>query len=164
MKTEKRRQKNLQLFFCLQCPLAYDESFVDVMNSQDKQSGTCPLKKILLPVDSDPDPSPAVEVTADLIRGLSTGACEVRLLHVGDSAAQPAIQLPAEDKAKWRRSNRLGSPVTAIREEAEQEAVDLIVMTTSGRHGFFDAVRGSTTEQVVEHARCPVLAVHASSD
>ena len=130
----------------------------------DEQSGICHLKKILLPVDSNPDPSPAVEVSADLIRALSTRPCEVRLLHVGDSAAQPAIRLPAEDKAKWRWSNRPGTPVTAIREEAEQEAVDLIVMTTSGRHGFFDALRGSTTEQIVEHARCPVLAVHAWSD
>ncbi len=130
----------------------------------DEQSGQCHLKRILLPVDNDPDPSPAVEVTADLIRALSSGPCEVRLLHVGDSSAQPALRLPAEDKAKWRWVNRLGSPVTAIREEAEQEAVDLIVMTTSGRHGFFDALRGSTTEQIVEHARCPVLAVHAWSD
>ena len=130
----------------------------------DEQTGACHLKRILLPVDSDPDPSPAVEVTADLIRALSTGACEVRLLHVGDSATQPAIRLPAEEKAKWRWVTRSGSPVTAIHEEAEQEAVDLIVMTTSGRHGFFDALRGSTTEQIVEHARCPVLAVHAWSD
>ena len=60
--------------------------------------------------------------------------------------------------------NRSGSAVNAIAEEAQQESVDLIVMTTSGRHGFFDALRGSTTEQIVEHARCPVLAVHAWSD
>lgn len=130
----------------------------------DEQSGQCHLQRILLPVDSDPDPSPAVEVTADLIRALSSGPCEVRLLHVGDSSAQPALRLPAEDKAKWRWVNRLGSAVSAILEEAEQESVDLIVMTTSGRHGFFDALRGSTTEQIVEHARCPVLAVHAWSD
>ena len=112
----------------------------------------------------DPDPSPAVEVTADLIRALSPGPCEVRLLHVGDAADQPAISLPDEDKAQWKWVNRVGSAVTAIREVAEQDAVDLIVMTTSGRHGFFDAVRGSTTELVVQHARCPVLAVHAWSD
>ncbi len=130
----------------------------------DEQSGKCRLKKILLPVDRDPDPSPAVEVTADLIRALSPGPCEVRLLHVGDSAGQPTIRLPNEDRAKWKWVHRVGSAVTAIREEAEQEAVDLIVMTTSGRHGFFDALRGSTTEQVVEHASCPVLAVHAWSD
>ena len=130
----------------------------------DEQSGACHLNRILLPVDSDPDPTPAVEVTADLIRALAPGPCEVRLLHIGDSSTQQALHLPAEDKAKWRWVNRLGSPVTAIREEAEQQGVDLIVMTTSGRHGFFDALRGSTTEQIVEHARCPVLAVHAWSD
>ncbi len=60
--------------------------------------------------------------------------------------------------------NCSGSLVTAIREGAEQEALDLIVMTTAGWHGFFDVLRGSTTEQIVEHARCPVLAVHAWSD
>lgn len=130
----------------------------------DEQSGVCRLKKILVPVDRDPDPSPAVEVTADLIRALTTEPCEVRLLHVGNSADQPAIRLPAEDKARWRWVNRSGSAVNAIAEEAQQESVDLIVMTTSGRHGFFDALRGSTTEQIVEHARCPVLAVHAWSD
>ena len=130
----------------------------------DEQSGQCHLDRILLPVDSDPDPSPAVEVTADLIRALASGSCDVCLLHVGDSASQPAIRLPAEEKAMWRCMNRSGSPATAIREEAEQEAFDLIVMTTSGRHGFFDALRGSTTEQIVENARCPVLPVHAWSD
>ena len=31
----------------------------------DEQSGQCHLDRILLPVDSDPDSSPAVEVTAD---------------------------------------------------------------------------------------------------
>ena len=130
----------------------------------DQGSGECRLKRILLPVDHHPDPSPAVEVTADLIRALSVGPCEVRLLHVGDPSGQPALPLPNEDKAKWRWVNRVGAVVTAIREEADAEAVDLIVMTTSGRHGLFDALRGSTTEQVVEHAQCPVLAVHEWSD
>ncbi len=127
-------------------------------------TGACQLKRILVPVDLDPDSSPAVEVTTDLIRALSDGPCEVRLLHVGDAAAQPALRLPNEDKVKWKWVNRSGSVVTAILEESQTESVDLIVMTTSGRHGFFDALRGSTTEQVVEHARCPVIAVHAWSD
>lgn len=126
-------------------------------------TGECRLKRILIPVDLDPDPSPAVEVTTDLVRALSDSACEVRLLHVGDASAQPAIRLPNEDKLKWRWVNRSGSVVNAILEESKTEAVDLIVMTTSGRNGFFDALRGSTTEQIVEHSHCPVMAVHAWS-
>jgi nucleotide-binding universal stress UspA family protein len=34
-------------------------------------------------------------------------------------------------------------------------------MATEGRHGFLDAVRGSTTERVLREAGCPVLAVPA---
>jgi nucleotide-binding universal stress UspA family protein len=130
----------------------------------DERSGQCRLKRILLPVDHVPDPAPAVEVVTDLIGALVAEPCEVRLLHVGDPAGQPGLQLPQEEKARWKWVTPVGSVVSAIREESETESVDLIVMTTSGRHGFFDALRGSTTEQIVEHAGCPVLAVHAWSD
>jgi nucleotide-binding universal stress UspA family protein len=41
---------------------------------------------------------------------------------------------------------------------AEMEA-DLVVMTTSGHDSLRDALWGSTTEQVVRSARCPVCAV-----
>jgi nucleotide-binding universal stress UspA family protein len=40
---------------------------------------------------------------------------------------------------------------------------DLVVMTTQGRHGFMDALRGSTTERVLREARCPLLAVSVSA-
>jgi hypothetical protein len=36
-----------------------------------------------------------------------------------------------------------------------------VVMATQGHHGFLDALRGSTTERIVRHAACPVLAVSA---
>jgi nucleotide-binding universal stress UspA family protein len=47
---------------------------------------------------------------------------------------------------------------------AETLAVDLIVMATAGRHGFLEALQGSTTERVVRQARCPVLAIPAHRD
>jgi nucleotide-binding universal stress UspA family protein len=34
-------------------------------------------------------------------------------------------------------------------------------MPTAGKHGFLVALRGSTTEQVVQRASCPVLAIAA---
>lgn len=130
----------------------------------DQHSGTCRLQKILLPVDKEPDPDPAVEITTDLIQSLSSGPCEVRLLHIGDSATQPAMRLPSEERAHWKRVSRSGSVVNGILDEAKEQQVDLIVMTTSGRHGLLDALRGSTTEQVIENAQCPILAVHAWVD
>jgi nucleotide-binding universal stress UspA family protein len=128
----------------------------------DQESGACRLKRILLPVDLTPDPAPTVKLIADLVQVLECQSCEIVLLHVGDPAAQPAVKLPVLNGVHWQWSNREGSAIAAILEEASDRSVDLIAMTTSGRHGFLDAIRGSTTEQIVELAMCPVLAVHES--
>ena len=45
----------------------------------------------------------------------------------------------------------------------ELVGADLIVMPTAGRAGVFEVLRGGTTERVLRQARCPLLAVPASS-
>ena len=55
---------------------------------------------------------------------------------------------------------RSGDVVTEILESAQH--ADLTIMATEGRHGAFDALRGSVTERVVRGAPCPVLAVPAT--
>ncbi|MEP1643241.1 universal stress protein [Rhodopirellula bahusiensis] len=35
----------------------------------------------------------------------------------------------------------------------------MIALSTQGHHGFLDALRGSTSDQVVQKASCPILAV-----
>ena len=127
----------------------------------DEVTGESRLKRILIPVDHHPEAVPAVELTVDLIRAVASGPCEVRLLYVGDAAAAPAVRLVNEDKAHWKWVHRTGGVVQAILNEAKESNTDLIALTTMGRHGFLDALRGSTTEQIVEHTGCPVLAVHA---
>jgi DnaJ-domain-containing protein 1 len=56
---------------------------------------------------------------------------------------------------------RAGDVVSTILKAAEEQQADLIAMPTAGHHGFLDAVRGSTTERVLRHASCPVLAIPA---
>jgi nucleotide-binding universal stress UspA family protein len=129
-----------------------------------EETGECRLNRILIPVDNDPEPSPALEVAAGLIHALSSATVDIHLLHIGDPAHQPSLRLPGEEKANWIWKNSTGSVLTGILDEAREQNADLIVMTTSGRHGLLDALRGSTTEQVLEHAPCPVLAVHEWSD
>lgn len=130
----------------------------------DAETGACRFSRILLPADHSPDPVPATEVSSDLVRALAPVPAEIRLLHIGDPAAAPHVRLPANDRIHWHWAHRVGSVVSTILNEAADFQSDLIAMTTAGRHGFFDALRGSTTEQVLEHALCPVLAVHEWSD
>jgi nucleotide-binding universal stress UspA family protein len=53
-----------------------------------------------------------------------------------------------------------GTPFYAIAQFAEEQQMDLIVMSTHGRRGVERFLVGSTTERVLRLAHCPVLSVH----
>lgn len=130
----------------------------------DLETGTCSLHRVLCPIDHEPDPAAAIETVSDLVRALHPGSCRVQLLHVGDPSSVPRLQLPRHESILYHWTFASGNPAHAIIAEAHAQSADLIAMTTAGRHGFLDALRGSTTEQVLEHAPCPVMAVHAWVD
>ena len=48
----------------------------------------------------------------------------------------------------------------AIARVCEERNIDLVVMTTRGRHGLTHVLEGSTTEETVRLAPCPVLVLH----
>ena len=52
-----------------------------------------------------------------------------------------------------------GTPYEEISRFAEENKIDLIVIGTHGRKGLDRMLFGSTAEQVVRHAPCPVLTV-----
>ena len=52
-----------------------------------------------------------------------------------------------------------GTPYEEISRFAEDNKIDLIVIGTHGRKGLDRMLFGSTAEQVVRHAPCPVLTV-----
>ena len=120
--------------------------------------GTIHLRRILLPVDSEPDAQEAVVRAVRAAEAFGDEAVEIVLLHV-NGGEFPKLQLPEGKDWGWKEVRRHGNVVPAILEAAEQ--ADLIVMTTEGRHGVVDALRGSVTEGVVRGAPCPVLAVPA---
>lgn len=67
--------------------------------------------------------------------------------------------LPSSPLVVQRVQRRATSASSAIVDYADEENVDLIVMATHGRRGPRRLLLGSTTEEVVRHASCPVLAV-----
>ena len=85
------------------------------------------------------------------------------MLHVGENGPLPDIVTPEVAGWTWHKLTKQGHVIEAILETARQADVDLIVMSTDGRSGFLDALRGSHSERVLRHAPCPLLAIPASS-
>jgi nucleotide-binding universal stress UspA family protein len=128
-----------------------------------REEGTILLRNILIPVTSKPRPQPSVEAAARLIRNLQLSAGMVTLLHVGPAAEAPSVKLPGNTDWTWNRVAKAGEPADAILQAATELRADLIVMTTDGRDGFLDGLRGTTSERVLRKARCPVANLPAGS-
>ena len=73
---------------------------------------------------------------------------------------------PTDDRVAVEHRLLLGSPAATIVRTAEEEQVDMIVMSTHGRTGLGRVLMGSVAEEVVRKAKCPVVtvkgAVHAA--
>lgn len=65
-------------------------------------------------------------------------------------------------KAPWKVLLRMGRPVDQIIRIADEINADLIIIATHGRTGLKHVVLGSTAENVVRHAPCPVLTVRVN--
>jgi len=127
------------------------------------EDGAVALRSILIPVASRPAPAPAIEAARRLMLSLPDAEGTATVLHVGDPPGMPDIAVPEVPGWSWNRVVRAGDVVETILETASQVAADLVAMTTQGRHGFLDALRGSTTERVLRQARCPMLTMPVGS-
>ncbi len=119
------------------------------------EGGKVALNKVLIAVTDEPDPQIAVDAAARLFAALGANPQTIVALHVGEVPLAPAPVAPAPNALKAMTVQ--GDVVEAILGVAAQMSVDLIVMVSAGHDGFLDALRGSTTEQVIRRAPCPVL-------
>lgn len=120
--------------------------------------GAAELRHILIPIATEPSPHAAVAAACALARMLSEEAVQIDLLHVGDEGIDLTPGLITDPQFRCEVLVRPGEVVEQISAVALERQADLIAMSTFGHHGFLDALRGSTTEQVVRRAPCPVLA------
>ena len=120
--------------------------------------GSAQLRNILIPLATEPNPHAAIRAACALVRMLSGESVRIHLLHVGDNGTDPTPRLATDAQFEWQRLARTGDVVEEISAAVLELEVDLIAMSTYGHHGFLDALRGNTTEQVVRRASCPVLA------
>jgi len=127
------------------------------------RDGAVTLDNILIPIATKPDPQPAVAAAARLAVRLQRPRGTFKLLHIGEPDSMPAVQCPTVPGWEWKKVTRTGDVIQGIVETAGTESADLIVMSTDGRNGFLDALRGSHSERVLRSATCPLLTVPEGS-
>ena len=141
---------------------------------------TLPFKRLLCPVDFSKPSMAALRFAVSLAE---ESDARVTVMHVLpepadderliDSLDTPEFRLRCEDHARTRLEAlipdeartycepvtqvRWGKPYRRILDLAENEATDLIVMGVHGRNAIDVMLFGSTTNQIVRHASCPVL-------
>ena len=146
-------------------------------------SETVTFKRILCPIDFSPSALQALGFALDLARQADG---RVTLLHVVEwlaeeeprasahfnvpeyrrymveDAQERLRNLVAEESRAWVEIDDVvvfGRAYREILRAAESKPADLIVMGAQGRGGIGLALFGSTTQQVVRGAMCPVLTV-----
>jgi nucleotide-binding universal stress UspA family protein len=137
------------------------------------------IKSILLPLDGSALAAEAVPVAASLSRKLGARirlitACPPPTVDYGTGAAvtPQLIEASRESAERYLASVKaafddalvstsviLGFPANVLLDELASEPVDLVVMTSHGRHGFVRWALGSVTDRLIR-GPTPVLVLH----
>ena len=120
--------------------------------------GSVRLASVLAPVARSPDPTRAIAMANRIVHALGAEA-RFNLLHVEGAGREPPPSRP--EGGHYAVMTRDGPVAQAIVDAADETSAELIVMATEGHNSLADALRGSTTEQVLRRAGRPLLAVPA---
>lgn len=144
-----------------------------------------PFKKILCPTDFSEPACRAIRAAGELAEKFSS---ELILMHVVgpvpvletptglagfdvaayqkelSNSAESSLQLRLEEHIPKSVSSRAlvihGEAAHEIVRVANEEGVDLIVLSTHGESGWRHRIFGSVFEKVIRMAECPVLTIH----
>lgn len=125
----------------------------------DEATGAVRMKHILIPTSKLPSCKRVLEVAGSLAAVLTREPVRFTLLFVGDEFDQPKIELPVRAGWEFSRVCREGKVVPEILTACDEGEVDLIAMATAGSDGFRDSMRGTTVEQILRGAPCPLLSI-----
>ncbi len=132
------------------------------------------LLHILVPLDFSGKSRQALRYAVPIAQKFSA---KIHLAHVlPPDARREAAGLPRRKQDAIRRLGEMsgqlpprlragnavlvGKPAEEILALAAKNGIDLIVLTTKGLSGLKRVLVGSTAEQIMRHAVCPVLSVH----
>ncbi len=125
------------------------------------EDGSISLKNILIPVASNPAAQPSIQAAVRMACRLNCTSGVFTVLHVGEREGMPEIRLPEVAGWRWDKVTRQGDVIDVICKTALETEAGLVVMSTDGRNGFLDALRGSHSERVLRECPCALLAIPA---
>ncbi|MBX3417247.1 MAG: universal stress protein [Pirellulaceae bacterium] len=123
----------------------------------DLETGATSFSKVLIAVDRDPAIQAAIDRTVTMLQNLGGEQSQVTLLYVGNEADFPKLEIPKVNDIEWSMIFRSGTPPDEIINQAKETQADLIVMMTPVRKQFWDVITGSTVQNVLRNAPCPVF-------
>jgi nucleotide-binding universal stress UspA family protein len=127
------------------------------------KDGSVSLKNILIPVAPNPKAQPAIQAAVRIAQRLECPTGQFTILYVGDDSGMPEVSCPELPGWEWTKLTQKGDITQVILQTARGMDADLIVMSTEGRQGFLDALRGSNSEQVLRQCECPLLTIPTNS-
>lgn len=121
------------------------------------------IKRILFPTDDSPSADRAFDHAAFLAERHGAELHVFRVLPVTGTEPGPPSDYPVPEGVRRVDVTR---PAVSVPDQIVRYArdVDLVVMGTHGRRGVTRLAVGSTTEQVMRYADCPVLAVRLDAE
>jgi nucleotide-binding universal stress UspA family protein len=134
------------------CPIDFSPPSAEALRlalslAQEAEAQLMLLHVLEWPIGHEPPPLPAFNVP------------EYRIYREQEAAAELATLVPAAARAWCEPSTHLvhGKPHEQVLGFAGDHGVDLIVIGVHGRNALDVALFGSTTNQVIRGANCPVL-------
>jgi nucleotide-binding universal stress UspA family protein len=122
------------------------------------ETGAISLRRVLIPIDVEPRPQPAVDIVVAIADALEC-RLDITLLFVGDIDHMPAVHIPKRPGWTVAKRAESGDPVSTILEVAEKEGSDLIAMCSPGKCSLADAFLGTKLERILADANCPLIGV-----
>lgn len=123
------------------------------------EQGNIQIQHTLVPVASEPDPQIALDWVARLesLAGINCGRIEV--LHAGNTPLEPPVIAPWPIASRFSSSLIEGAAEKVITAHARSRESGLIVMSRAGPSSLKERWIGSTSEQMMHVAPCPLLLV-----
>lgn len=124
------------------------------------EDGSVTMERVLIPVSHELPVGPAIERAIRAMDAFGSESAQLTLLHVGEASDFPDV--PDIDSA-WSvvRTTRQGDPAEEIAAAATESDANLIVLVSDGVQGVSDKLMGTTSEQIVRKAPCPVMVLPA---